>query len=404
MPIYQYKGRKIGSGVAITGEKSAQSKQVLATLLRAEQVLPLSIKEKGKELSLPKLPQRVKQKEIAIFTKQFSVMLDAGLPLVQCLEIIATQQENKTFANILYQVRNDVESGSTLADAMRRHPRAFDALFVNMISAGEAGGILDVILTRLSGFIEKIIKLKSALRSAAIYPAVILSVAIGVVTIILLKVIPVFATLFEGLGATLPLPTRMVLALSHVLGQFFLFAVVGLILLVVGLRYYYKTEQGRLLIDGLLLKMPIFGMVLKKISVARFSRTLSTLLSSGIPILEALDITARTAGNKVIENALLRARRAIEEGKTLIEPLKAAKVFPPMVLQMTSVGEQTGELDTMLTKVADYYDEEADVAIKNFLTLLEPLLIVFLGVVVGGIVISMYLPLFSLISKLSSTH
>lgn len=404
MPIYQYKGRRIGSGVAITGEKSAQSKQVLATLLRAEQVLPLSIKEKGKELSLPKLPQRVKQKEIAIFTKQFSVMLDAGLPLVQCLEIIATQQENKTFANILYQVRNDVESGSTLADAMRRHPRAFDALFVNMISAGEAGGILDVILTRLSGFIEKIIKLKSALRSAAIYPAVILSVALGVVTIILLKVIPVFATLFEGLGATLPLPTRIVLALSHVLGQFFLFAVVALILTVVGLRYYYKTEQGRLLIDGLLLKMPIFGMVLKKISVARFSRTLSTLLSSGIPILEALDITARTAGNKVIENALLRARRAIEEGKTLIEPLKAAKVFPPMVLQMTSVGEQTGELDTMLTKVADYYDEEADVAIKNFLTLLEPLLIVFLGVVVGGIVISMYLPLFSLISKLSSTH
>jgi len=404
MPIYQYKGRRIGSGVAITGEKSAQSKQVLATLLRAEQVLPLSIKEKGKELSLPKLPQRVKQKEIAIFTKQFSVMLDAGLPLVQCLEIIATQQENKTFANILYQVRNDVESGSTLADAMRRHPRAFDALFVNMISAGEAGGILDVILTRLSGFIEKIIKLKSALRSAAIYPAVILTVALGVVTVILLKVIPVFATLFEGLGATLPLPTRMVLALSHVLGQFFLFAVVGLILMVVGLRYYYKTEQGRLLIDGLLLKMPIFGMVLKKISVARFSRTLSTLLSSGIPILEALDITARTAGNKVIENALLRARRAIEEGKTLIEPLKAAKVFPPMVLQMTSVGEQTGELDTMLTKVADYYDEEADVAIKNFLTLLEPLLIVFLGVVVGGIVISMYLPLFSLISKLSTTH
>ncbi|MGI8786101.1 MAG: type II secretion system F family protein [Acidobacteriota bacterium] len=404
MPIYQYKGRRIGSGVAITGEKFAQSKQVLATLLRGEQVLPLSIKEKGKELSLPKLPQRVKQKEIAIFTKQFSVMLDAGLPLVQCLEIIATQQENKTFANILYQVRNDVESGSTLADAMRRHPRAFDALFVNMIAAGEAGGILDVILTRLSGFIEKIIRLKSALRSAAIYPAVILTVALGVVTVILLKVIPVFATLFEGLGATLPLPTRMVLALSHVLGQFFLFAVVGLILMVVGLRYYYKTEQGRLLIDGLLLKMPIFGMVLKKISVARFSRTLSTLLSSGIPILEALDITARTAGNKVIENALLRARRAIEEGKTLIEPLKAAKVFPPMVLQMTSVGEQTGELDTMLTKVADYYDEEADVAIKNFLTLLEPLLIVFLGVVVGGIVISMYLPLFSLISKLSTTH
>lgn len=404
MPIYQYKGRRIGSGVAITGEKFAQSKQVLATLLRGEQVLPLSIKEKGKELSLPKLPQRVKSKEIAIFTKQFSVMLDAGLPLVQCLEIIATQQENKTFANILYQVRNDVESGSTLADAMRRHPRAFDALFVNMIAAGEAGGILDVILTRLSSFIEKIIKLKSALRSAAIYPAVILTVALVVVTVILLKVIPVFATLFEGLGATLPLPTRIVLALSHVLGQFFLFAVVGLILMVVGLRYYYKTEQGRLLIDGLLLKMPVFGMVLKKISVARFSRTLSTLLSSGIPILEALDITARTAGNKVIENALLRARRAIEEGKTLIEPLKAAKVFPPMVLQMTSVGEQTGELDTMLTKVADYYDEEADVAIKNFLTLLEPLLIVFLGVVVGGIVISMYLPLFSLISKLSTTH
>jgi type IV pilus assembly protein PilC len=386
------------------GEKFAQNKQALAILLRNEQILPISIKEKGKELSLPKFRSKVKDKELAVFTKQFSVMIDAGLPLVQCLDIMATQHENRTFQDVLFQVRNDVEGGSTLADAMKRHPKVFDNLFTNMIAAGEAGGILDTILQRLTVFIEKMVKLKRAVRSASIYPSVIVAVAVGVVTIIMLKVIPIFATLFEGLGADLPLPTLIVMRISHLLGQFFIFILAAIILAVFGIRYYYKTEGGRLVIDKLLLTVPIFGVVLKKIAVARFSRTLSTLLVSGIPILEGLDITARTAGNKIIENALLRTRKTVEEGKTIVEPLKQSALFPPMVVQMIGVGEQTGELDQMLTKIADYYDEEADVAIANFLTLLEPLLIVFLGVVVGGIVVSMYLPLFTMIAKLSSAH
>ncbi|HEV8132238.1 MAG TPA: type II secretion system F family protein [Acidobacteriota bacterium] len=404
MPIYQFKGKRYANGLPIVGEKFAQNKQALAILLRNEQILPISIKEKGKELSLPKFRSKVKDKELAVFTKQFSVMIDAGLPLVQCLDIMATQHENRTFQDVLFQVRNDVEGGSTLADAMKRHPKVFDNLFTNMIAAGEAGGILDTILQRLTVFIEKMVKLKRAVRSASIYPSVIVAVAVGVVTIIMLKVIPIFATLFEGLGADLPLPTLIVMRISHLLGQFFIFILAAIILAVFGIRYYYKTEGGRLVIDKLLLTVPIFGVVLKKIAVARFSRTLSTLLVSGIPILEGLDITARTAGNKIIENALLRTRKTVEEGKTIVEPLKQSALFPPMVVQMIGVGEQTGELDQMLTKIADYYDEEADVAIANFLTLLEPLLIVFLGVVVGGIVVSMYLPLFTMIAKLSSAH
>ncbi|MBI4456257.1 MAG: type II secretion system F family protein [Acidobacteria bacterium] len=401
MPVYQFKGKRYGNNLPVAGEKFAQSKQSLAALLRNEQIMPISIKEKGKELSLPKFRSKVKDKELAVFTKQFSVMIDAGLPLVQCLDIIATQQENRTFQNVLFQVRNDVEGGSTLADAMRRHPKVFDNLFTNMIAAGEAGGILDTILQRLTIFVEKMIRLKRSLRSASIYPCIILLVAIGVVTVILLKVIPVFATLFEGLGADLPLPTMIVIHLSNFLGRFFVFFAVAAILAVVGLRYYYKTEAGRFTIDKLLLALPVFGMVLKKIAIARFSRTLSTLLISGIPILEGIEITARTAGNKIIELALLRTRRTVEEGKTIVEPLRQSSLFPPMVVQMVGVGEQTGELDQMLSKVADYYDEEADAAIANFITFLEPMLIVFLGIVVGGIVVSMYLPLFSMIARLS---
>lgn len=401
MPMYQFKGKRYGSNVPVAGEKFAQNKQSLAAILRNEQIMPITITEKGKELSLPKFRSRVKDKELAIFTKQFSVMIDAGLPLVQCLDIMASQQENRTFQNILFEVRNDVEAGSTLADAMRRHPKVFDNLFTNMIAAGEAGGILDTILQRLTTFVEKMMKLKRSLRSASIYPSIILLVAVGVVMVILLKVIPVFATLFEGLGADLPLPTLIVIRLSNFLGQFFLFFAVAAILAVAGVRYYYQTEAGRFVIDRLLLALPVFGVVLKKIAVARFSRTLSTLLVSGIPILEGLEITARTAGNKIIEQALLRTRRTVEEGKTIVEPLRQSSLFPPMVVQMVGVGEHTGELDQMLAKVADYYDEEADVAIANLITLLEPMLIVFLGIVVGGIVVSMYLPLFSMISKLS---
>ncbi|MBI3939484.1 MAG: type II secretion system F family protein [Acidobacteria bacterium] len=401
MPVYHYTGKRYGSNLPVRGERFAQSKQNLAALLRSEQTLPIAIREKGLGLSLPRLRGQASDKDLAVFTRQFSVMLNAGLPLVQCLEIIATQQGNRAFRDVLLQVRNDVEAGASLADAMRRHPRTFDNLFVNMVAAGEAAGILDAILQRLTAFVEKTMKLKRSLRSASIYPVTILLVAAGVVSIILLKVIPVFATLFEGLGADLPLPTLIVIRLSHFLGRFFLFWVAGAALAVAGLRYCYRTEGGRIGIDRLLLALPFFGLVLKKIAVARFSRTLATLMVSGIPILEGLEITARTAGNKIIEQALVKTRKAVEEGKTVVETLRQSTLFPPMVVQMVGVGEQTGELDQMLLKIADYYEEEADAAIANFLTLLEPMLIVFLGAVVGGIVVSMYLPLFSMIAKLS---
>ncbi|MBI4444764.1 MAG: type II secretion system F family protein [Acidobacteria bacterium] len=402
MPVYQFRGRRHDTGLVISGERVAQNKQLLAISLRNERIMPISIVEKGKEFSLPRLGGRVSGKELALFTRQFSVMLDAGLPLVQCLDIMADQQENRLFQNVLHQVRQDVEGGAMLADAMRKHPKIFDTLFVNMVAAGETGGILDVILQRLSIFVEKIVKLKRAVISASIYPSVVVVVAIIIVLVILIWVIPIFATLFEGLGAPLPLPTRIVILASSLLAQFTLPAVGLMLLAIVGFRYYYKTEPGRLMVDRIILAIPLLGNVIRKIAIARFSRTLATLLSSGIAILEGLDITARTAGNLVIQNALLRVRKEVEEGKTLVEPLKKLELFPPMVTQMISVGEQTGELDQMLQKLADYYEEEADAAIANFLTLLEPLMIVFLGVVIGGIVISMYLPIFSLINILSS--
>lgn len=401
MPLYQFKGRRTADNLLVTGEKFAPSRPGLAALLRKDRIIPISIKEKTKKGFALRLPTRVSDKELAVFTKQFSVMIDAGLPLVQCLDAIAAQQESAAFQQVLLQVRGDVEAGATLADAMRRHPRVFDNLFTNMIAAGEAGGILEQILGRLTVLVEKVMKLKRSLRSASIYPSIVLLVAVGVVSIILIKVIPIFATLFEGLGADLPLPTVLIIRFSNFLARFFPFFLGGLVLLVPGVRYYYRTDGGRYTIDRLLLGVPVLGPVMKKIAVARFSRTLSTLLISGIPILEGLEITARTAGNRIIELALLRTRQTVAEGKTLAEPLRQAALFPPMVVQMVGVGEQTGELDQMLSKIADYYDEESDIAVANFVTLLEPLLIVFLGIVVGGIVISMYLPLFTMIAKLS---
>ena len=382
------------------------NEQSLATALRAEKIMPISIKEKGtgilsKEISLPGLGSGVSAKELALFTRQFSVMLNAGLPLVQCLEIIANQQVNKIFRSTLHDVRQDVEAGSTLAEAMRQSPKVFDTLFVNMIAAGEAAGILDVILNRLSTFMEKIVKLKRALVSALIYPLIIILVATIIVVVIMLWVVPTFATLFEGLNAPLPLPTRMVILISSMLGQLILPVLLLVVLSVVGLRYAYGTDRGRLIMDRILLAIPVLGGVLQKIAVARFSRTLSTLLASGITILEGLVITARTAGNKLIENALLQARKEVEGGKTLADPLRKFDFFPPMVIQMIGVGEQTGELDQMLEKLADYYEEEADAAIATLLTMLEPIMIVFLGGVIGGIVISMYLPIFTLIRHLS---
>jgi type IV pilus assembly protein PilC len=319
---------------------------------------------------------------------------------VQCLEILGSQQDNRTFQKVLFEVRQDVEGGSTLADALRKHPKAFDDLYCNMVAAGEAGGILDTILQRLSTYIEKIVKLRSAVRSAMVYPVAVIVIAVGVVWIILWKVIPTFATLFEGLGASLPLPTRITIAASEFIGRWWWAIFLGIGLSAFGLNRYYKTEQGRRKIDGLMLKLPVLGVVLRKIAVARFCRTLATLVSSGVPILDGLEITARTSGNAVVEDAIMATRRSVEEGKTIAEPLKGTDVFPPMVVQMVAVGEQTGALETMLSKIADFYEDEVDEATANLLALLEPIMIVFLGVIIGGIVISMYLPMFDLISKI----
>lgn len=400
MPAFVWKG-KTREGKAVSGERVAENKEAVMALLRREQVLVSSVKEKGKEMSVPKLGGGVSAKDLAVFTRQFSVMIDAGLPLVQCLEILGTQQENKTFAKILQQTRMDVEGGATLADAMRKHPKAFDELFVNMIAAGEAGGILDTILKRLAVYIEKSVKLKSQVKGAMVYPVAVISIAGIVIAVILWKVIPTFASMFEGLGAQLPLPTRIVIAASNWFVRLLPFLVVGIVALVFAFRRYYATHNGRRTIDRIILKMPVLGLIMRKIAVARFCRTLSTLVSSGVPILDGLEITARTAGNSIVEDAIMSVRKGVESGLTIAQPLKESQVFPPMVVQMIGVGEQTGALDAMLSKIADFYEEEVDQAVANLLTLMEPVMILFLGVTVGGIVISMYLPLFDLISKLS---
>jgi type IV pilus assembly protein PilC len=400
MPAFVWKG-KTRDGKVVSGERVAETKEAVMALLRRDQILVSSVKEKGKELALPKFGGGVPAKDLAIFTRQFSVMIDAGLPLVQCLEILGGQQQNKTFAKVLQQTRMDVEGGASLADAMRKHPKAFDDLFTNMIAAGEAGGILDTILKRLALYIEKNVKLKAQVKGAMVYPVSVLGIAGIVITVILWKVIPTFASMFAGLGAELPLPTRFVIALSHWIVRGMPFFVIGGILLVVGFRRYYATYGGRRVVDKIVLRAPIFGTLMQKIAVARFCRTLSTLISSGVPILDGLEITARTAGNAIVEDAIMYVRKGVESGLTLAQPLKETGVFPPMVVQMVGVGEQTGALDAMLSKIADFYEDEVDQAVANLLTLMEPIMILFLGISVGGIIIAMYLPLFDLISKLS---
>jgi type IV pilus assembly protein PilC len=399
MPSFEWKGRD-RAGRAQGGVLVADSKDAVLAVLRRQQIVPITVKEKGKEIALPKLRRGISEKTLAIFTRQFSVMIDAGLPLVQCLQIMGEQQDNKAFQRIILQVREDVESGSSLANAMKKHPQAFNELYVNMVAAGEAGGILDTILQRLATYIEKAARLKAQVKSAMIYPVAVISIAMLVVYIILWKVIPVFGALFTSLGADLPLPTRIVVELSKFVGRYW-WLIVGLVVAgVFALRRYYATEQGRMVIDSLLLKAPILGPVLRKIAVARFCRTLGTLLSAGVPILESLDITARTSGNAVIERAILEVRKAVEEGKNLADPLKTSNQFPPMVVQMISVGEATGAMDTMLGKIAEFYEEEVDTAVAGMMKLIEPVMIFFLGVVVGGMVIAMYLPMFDLISKI----
>jgi type IV pilus assembly protein PilC len=399
MPTFEWKGTA-RNGQSQTGVLVADSKDSVITTMRRQQIVVTAVKEKGKEIALPKFGGRVPPQLIAVFTRQFSVMIDAGLPLVQCLEILGNQQENKMFKRTLIQIRQDVESGSSLADAMRKHPKVFNDLFTNMVAAGEAGGILDTILQRLATYIEKAVKLNGQVKAAMIYPVAVISIAVIVVAIILWKVIPVFASLFESLGAELPLPTRVVIALSNFIGDFWW--LIGILIFggFYATRRYYGTYKGKRVIDGLMLKTPVLGILLRKIAVARFCRTLATLTSSGVPILDGLQITARTAGNSVVEDAIMATRKSVEEGKTISEPLGDTDVFPTMVVQMIAVGEQTGALDTMLTKIADFYEEEVDVAVAGLMKLLEPLLIAFLGVAIGGIVIAMYMPMFTLIGQI----
>jgi type IV pilus assembly protein PilC len=401
MPVFTYRGVN-RAGSAVAGERAAASKAELAASLKREQINVSKLSEKGKEFAIPTFGTGVDAKELAIFTRQFSVMIDAGLPLVQCLEILAGQQENKTFQKILNGVRASVEGGATLSASMKLYDKVFDPLYYNMVEAGETGGILDTILQRLSSYIEKNVKLKRAVKSALIYPVAVISIAGMVITLLLWKVVPIFVTLFNGLQVDLPLPTRIVIGLSNFIGSIY----GGMLLVIfigigVALKFWYGTPQGRMVLDAVLLKLPLIGILLRKIAVARFTRTLGTLISSGVPILEGLDITARTSGNAVVEKAIMETRKAVEAGRSLVEPLKETNVFPGMVTQMIGVGEQTGAMDAMLQKIADFYEDEVDASVKDLLTALEPIMIVFLGGVVGGVVISMYLPLFSLINKLA---
>jgi type IV pilus assembly protein PilC len=405
MPTFAYSGRT-RTGQPVTGERVADTIDAAIAALRREQIQVTRIDPAKAAKADAKPVKKAKgaaapSKNLAIFTRQFSVMIDAGLPLVQCLDILGKQEPHKGFADVILQTRSDVESGAALADAMKKHPRTFDALYSNMIAAGEAGGILDTILKRLAVYIEKSVKLKGQVKSAMIYPIAVICIAAIVVAAILWKVIPTFAQLFAGLGAQLPLPTRVVIWASDNLIAYGPLIIIAGGAIGYGLKRYYATPGGRYTIDALVLKMPILGMIMRKIAVARFCRTLSTLLSSGVPILDGLDITARTAGNAVIEEAIQKTRASIERGETVSAPLRETNVFPSMVVQMINVGETTGALDAMLSKIADFYEEEVDTAVAGLLTLMEPLMIAVLGGIVGGIVIAMYMPIFDLISKLT---
>ena len=401
MPVFTFTGKN-AAGSKVNGERVAENKQVLKAALARERISTVTIKEKGKEFVFPTLgSSKVPVKDVAIFFRQFSVMIDAGLPLVQCLEILAANQENAAFQKTLTGVRTTVEGGATLSAAMKQYPKVFDDLTVNMIDAGETGGILDLILQRLAAYVEKAVKLKAAVKSALIYPVAVIGIALIVVGCLLKFVVPIFSNLFASLDVALPLPTRIVMGLSAVVGRFwwvvFVLGIGGFF----AIKQMKKDPRGRVLWDSLMLKLPVFGMVLRKIAVARFSRTLGTLLTSGVSILEALTITAKTSGNAVLEQALMKVRKAIEEGRTIVDPLKESGVFPNMVCQMIGVGEATGAMDAMLQKIADFYEDEVDAATRDMLALLEPMLIAFLGVAVGGIVISLYMPLFAMIAKLS---
>lgn len=401
MPVFTFSG-KDANGEKVTGQRTAANKQSLEQTLRRERIVPGTVREKGKEFSLPTFGSgKVAVKDIAIFFRQFSVMIDAGLPLVQCLEILAANQENATFQKTLTGVRTTVEGGATLANAMRQHPNVFDDLTTNMIEAGETGGILDIILQRLATYVEKAVRLRAAVKSALIYPVAVVGIAGLIVGALLKWVVPIFKNLFAGLGVGLPLPTRIVIGLSDFVSTFWWMVGVGAVGLVFGIKQIRKHPTGKYYFDKFLLYLPVLGKLLRKIAVGRFTRTLGTLITSGVPILEGLSITARTSGNAVLEEALMKVRKAIEEGRTIVDPLRESGVFPNMVTQMIGVGEATGAMDSMLQKIADFYEEEVDAATKDMLALLEPIIIGLLGVTIGGIVISLYMPLFAMIAKLA---
>ncbi len=401
MPVFTFSW-KTASGEKVQGERVASTKDGLAAQLRRERLTPGSIREKGKEFSMPTFGTgKVSVKEVAVFFRQFSVMIDAGLPLVQCLEILGANQENPSFQKTLLGVRTTVEGGATLANAMRQYPVIFDDLTTNMVEAGETGGILDIILQRLAIYVEKAVKLRSAVKSALIYPVAVVSLAAVIVGALLKFVVPIFANMFVGLGVALPLPTKIVIGLSDFIGHFW-WVMLGMGFgTVFAIRQVRKHPRGKYYFDAMLLKLPVLGLLLRKIAVARFTRTLGTLITSGVPILEGLAITARTSGNAVLEEALMKVRKAIEEGRTIVDPLRECGVFPNMVTQMIGVGEATGAMDSMLQKIADFYEDEVDAATRDMLAMLEPIIIGMLGISIGGIVISLYMPLFSMIAKLA---
>jgi type IV pilus assembly protein PilC len=380
------------------GELVAKSRDEVISLLRKQSILVTSVQQKMGEISisLPGFGGKVKEKDIVIFTRQLATMIDAGLPLVQCLEILSNQTDNKVFAKSISEIRSDVESGSTYADALRKHPKVFDDLYVNMVAAGEAGGILDTILNRLAKHIEKAMKLKKQIKGAMIYPTTIVSVAVIVISVLMVWVIPIFSSMFTDMGGTLPLPTQIVMNASNFMKENIIYMVMGGVIFGFLFRAYYRTQKGQRVIDKIALKLPVLGDLIRKAAVAKFTRTLGTLISSGVPILEGLVIVSKTAGNKVIEEALMFARQSISEGKTIADPIGKAKVFPPMVVQMIAVGETTGALDAMLSKIADFYDDEVDSAVTALTALLEPMLMIFLGVTIGFIVVAMYMPIFQM--------
>jgi type IV pilus assembly protein PilC len=399
MPVFVWEA-ETRKGEIKKGEVEAANDAALRGILRRQGFKSIKIKTKPKDLSeyLPFLKPGVKEKEIVIFARIFSTMINAGLPLIQCLDLLAQQEQNKTFAQIIRSIKEDIEGGATLFDSLKKYPKVFDELFVNLVAAGESGGILDVILQRLSSYMEKAMKLKSKVKGALTYPASVLVISVGVVALLLLKVIPVFQKMFEGMGGQLPGPTQFLVDLSAAAQSYWYYAVGVLVAAYIAFNRFRSTEKGTLIIDQMILKSPVFGPLLKKVAVAKFTRTMATMMSSGVPILEGLAIVSRTSGNKVIENALVQVRKSISEGKTIAEPLLETGIFPPMVVQMIAVGEATGALDTMLAKIADFYDDEVDVAVEAMTALLEPFMMVFLGGVVGGMIIAMYLPIFKMAS------